>query len=149
MGLLNPEMFLPIVSVNLFLFFLRYASDVKILCFCTDHVWVSLSQADTIEDVMQASLPSFIDAVKVSDIGQGDTPFRILAMRALPDKPGDPEYPRDEWINGQESKSKSEMDDVEAQKQEEQSGDYINYEVSFAYQAKPGKSDKSRSRNIQ
>ncbi|KAG0149934.1 hypothetical protein CROQUDRAFT_39134 [Cronartium quercuum f. sp. fusiforme G11] len=113
MGLLNPEMFLPI--------------------------------ADTIEDVMQASLPSFIDAVKVSDIGQGDTPFRILAMRALPDKPSDPEYPREEWITGDNS---SKENDVEAHKQEEQSGDYINYEVSFAYQAQPGKSDKSRSHNI-
>ncbi|EGG02680.1 uncharacterized protein MELLADRAFT_49768 [Melampsora larici-populina 98AG31] len=115
MGLINPEMFLPI--------------------------------ADTIEDVMQASLPSFVDAVKVSDIGQGDTPFRILAMRALPDKPGDREYPREEWITG-ENPDDPKSNDLEAHKQEEQSGDYINYEVSFAYQAKPGKSDKLRSHNI-
>lgn len=115
MGLLNPEMFLPI--------------------------------ADTIEDVMQASLPSFVDAVKVSDIGQGDTPFRILAMRALPDKPVDREYPREEWITG-ENPDDTKSNDLEAHKQEEQSGDYINYEVSFAYQAKPGKTDKLRSHNI-
>ncbi|EFP75040.2 uncharacterized protein PGTG_01633 [Puccinia graminis f. sp. tritici CRL 75-36-700-3] len=110
MGLLNPDMFLPL--------------------------------ADTIEDVMQASLPSFIDAVKVSDLGLGDTPLRILSMRALPDQPGDPEYPRDSWITGDYHQSESEKF------REEQSGDYVNYEVAFAYQAQPGQTDKLRAHNI-
>lgn len=39
-----------------------------------------------VEDVMQASLPSFIDSVKLSDIGQGTNPVRIVAMRGLPDQ---------------------------------------------------------------
>ncbi|MBZ4037865.1 hypothetical protein K6T82_24180, partial [Flavobacterium sp. 17A] len=33
--------------------------------------------ADTVEDVMQQSLPGFIDAVRISDIGQGTNPLRI------------------------------------------------------------------------
>ncbi|WAQ89113.1 hypothetical protein PtA15_10A537 [Puccinia triticina] len=110
MGLVNPDMFLPL--------------------------------ADTIEDVMQASLPSFIDAVKVSDIGLGDTPLRILSMRALPDQPGDPEYPRDSWITGDYHQREREK------LREEQSGDYVNYEVAFAYQARPGQTDKLRAHNI-
>jgi len=110
MGLLNPDMFLPL--------------------------------ADTIEDVMQASLPSFIDAVKVSDLGLGDIPFRIISMRALPDQPGDTDYPRDNWITGDyHSKELEKL-------REEQSGDYVNYEVAFAYQAQPGQTDKLRAHNI-
>lgn len=112
MGLLNPDMFLPL--------------------------------ADTIEDVMQASLPTFIDAVKISDMGLGDNPFRIISMRALPDQPGDPEYPRDNWITG----SYQSQDDKAKKLKEEQSGDYVNYEVAFAYQARPGQTDKLRSHNI-
>ena len=34
--------------------------------------------ADVVEDVMQQSLPGFIDAVRISDIGQGTNPFRII-----------------------------------------------------------------------
>ncbi|POW03874.1 hypothetical protein PSHT_11517, partial [Puccinia striiformis] len=112
MGLINPDMFLPL--------------------------------ADTIEDVMQASLPSFIDAVKVSDLGVGATPFRILSMRALPDQPGDPAYPRDNWITGDYHQGGSESDKLRG----EQSGDYVNYEVAFAYQAQPGQTNKLRAHNI-
>lgn len=39
----------------------------------------------------QQSLPSFVDAVRISDIGQGTNPFRIVSMRALPDHPTDKE----------------------------------------------------------
>jgi Ca2+-dependent lipid-binding protein len=31
-----------------------------------------ISVADMIEDVMQQSLPGFVDAVRISDIGQGE-----------------------------------------------------------------------------
>jgi hypothetical protein len=92
---------------------------------------------------MQASLPTFIDAVKVSDLGLGSTPLRILSMRALPDQPGDPEYPRESWITGDYHQKESQ------QLREETSGDYVNYEVAFAYQAQPGKTDGLRAHNIQ
>lgn len=42
------------------------------------------SLADTLEDVMQASLPKFVRMVSVEDIGQGSEALRILGMRWLP-----------------------------------------------------------------
>jgi hypothetical protein len=66
--------------------------------------------------------------VKISDVGQGRNPIRIISMRGLPDQPGDKDYPREEWIDqgtGQQIKAaeKSEGEDLD------QSGDYINLEV--------------------
>ena len=34
---------------------------------------------------MQASVPSVIENVRVAEINQGNNPFRILSLRALPD----------------------------------------------------------------
>ncbi|KIO34237.1 hypothetical protein M407DRAFT_3653 [Tulasnella calospora MUT 4182] len=117
--------------------------------------------ADTVEDVMQQSLPGFIDAVRISDIGQGTNPLRIVSMRALPDKPGDKEYPRDEWINqgmppdenvhsNQVSKEteQRELNGGDDGSKMEQSGDYVNYEVAVSYQALPGQGKSLRSKNI-
>ncbi|PWN48480.1 hypothetical protein IE53DRAFT_407058 [Violaceomyces palustris] len=44
------------------------------------------SLGSTLEDVMQASIPGFIHAVKVEDLSQGSTPLRITGLRILPDK---------------------------------------------------------------
>ena len=41
--------------------------------------------ADTLEDVMQASVPGIIENVRVAEINQGSNPLRILSLRALPD----------------------------------------------------------------
>lgn len=49
-----------------------------------------ISIIDMVEDVMQQSLPSFIEAVRVSDFGLGTNPLRILSMRALPYENLDP-----------------------------------------------------------
>lgn len=35
---------------------------------------------DMVEDIMQQSLPGFVEAIKISDIGQGTNPFRIISM---------------------------------------------------------------------
>jgi len=43
-----------------------------------------ISIADTLEDVMQASLPRLVRMVSVEDIGQGSEAVRILGMRWLP-----------------------------------------------------------------
>ncbi|KAK0239435.1 hypothetical protein EDD85DRAFT_821894 [Armillaria nabsnona] len=108
-----------------------------------------ISIADMVEDVMQQSLPGFVDAVRISNIGQGDNPFRIVSMRALPDRPTDSEYPREEWIDQGTNQL---MEQAEADKAKgldaDQSGDYVNYEVAFAYQALPGQGSKLRSKNI-
>ncbi|GAA5918640.1 hypothetical protein JCM6882_007890 [Rhodosporidiobolus microsporus] len=115
------------------------------------------SLVDMIEDVMQASLPGFVDAVKIDDFTIGRNAIRILNMRALPDQPGDKEYPREEWIDQGDREAaldpnrRMKKKEEKAQKEEEvlnqegtspededQTGDYVNYEVSFAYFAPPG-----------
>ncbi|GAA6035910.1 hypothetical protein JCM8097_005158 [Rhodosporidiobolus ruineniae] len=124
------------------------------------------SLVDMIEDVMQASLPGFVDAVKVEDFTIGRNAFRILNMRALPDQPGDPEFPREEWIDQGDREAaldpnrRIQKREEKAQKEEEvlkkegtspededQTGDYVNYEVSFAYFAPPG-TKKLHGQNI-
>ncbi|CCG83916.1 protein of unknown function [Taphrina deformans PYCC 5710] len=68
---------------------------------------------DKLEDIMQASAPSIIHAVKVDDLGHGDHPVRILSMRYLDDK---------------------EIDEDENHNAEDQHpGDFVNVEVSAAY----------------
>lgn len=42
------------------------------------------SLADTLEDVMQASLPKLVRMVSVEDLGQGNESIRILGVRWLP-----------------------------------------------------------------
>ena len=42
------------------------------------------SLADTLEDVMQASLPKMVEMVSVNDIGQGAESIRILGVKWLP-----------------------------------------------------------------
>lgn len=39
--------------------------------------------ADQVEDVMQASLPKLVNAVKVDDLGIGINPFQLTSLRAL------------------------------------------------------------------
>lgn len=58
-----------------------------------------VSIVDMIEDVMQASLPGFIDAVKIDDFTIGQNALRIVSMRALPDQPHEKDYPKEEWID--------------------------------------------------
>lgn len=56
-----------------------------------DRVWEVMdpalfsSMGSTLEDVMQASIPGFIHAVKVEDLAQGSTPLRLTGFRVLPD----------------------------------------------------------------
>lgn len=105
--------------------------------------------ADTIEDVMQRSLPGLVDAVRISDIGQGTNPLRIISMRALPDQPGDKEYPREEWIDQGTNELMERAEKATAAGEDaDQAGDYVNFEVAFAYSAEPGKGSDSRERNI-
>ncbi|KAF2090300.1 hypothetical protein K490DRAFT_63175 [Saccharata proteae CBS 121410] len=100
------------------------------------------SVADTLEDVMQASVPGIIENVRVAEINQGSNPLRILSMRALPDS-----HMKEmkEYIHEENKKS---MDPQEAAADEE-GGDYYNLEVSFAYHAKPsGKRAEEKARNM-
>ncbi|KAI0872810.1 C2 domain-containing protein [Hypoxylon argillaceum] len=88
------------------------------------------SVADTLEDVMQASVPGIIENVKVADISQGNNPIRILSLRALPD--GHMQDIKDEM-----HKQNQEIKDPQELAADEEGGDYYNLEASFAYHAKP------------
>ena len=99
--------------------------------------------ADTLEDVMQASVPGVIENVRVAEINQGNNPFRILSLRALPDS-----HVRElkQSIHEENKKTK----DPQEAAADEEGGDYYNLEISFAYHSKPaGASDTSaKARNM-
>nr|POE83353.1 meiotically up-regulated gene 190 protein [Quercus suber] len=103
------------------------------------------SVADTLEDVMQASVPGIIENVRVAEISQGSNPIRILSLRALPD---DHMGDMKRSIHEENKKTK----DPQEAAADEEGGDCYNLEVSFAYHAQPsGKraSDKARNMHMQ
>ncbi|XMA13307.1 hypothetical protein WAI453_006098 [Rhynchosporium graminicola] len=103
------------------------------------------SIADTLEDIMQASVPSVIENVRVTEINQGNNPLRVLSLRALPDS--------------HVSRIKNEIHTQNKQKKDsqefladEEGGDHYNLECSFAYHAAPtgaGTSEKARNMHMQ
>ncbi|KAG5938542.1 hypothetical protein E4U59_003698 [Claviceps monticola] len=100
------------------------------------------SVADTLEDVMAASVPSIVENVRVADISQGSNPIRILNMRALPDS-----HVKDikEEIH-KENQDKMDEDELAAI---EHAGEFYNMEVSIAYHAKPSGEDvASKAKNM-
>lgn len=120
---------------------------------------------DQVEDIMQASLPSMVSSVKISDVGLGENPFRLIAMRGLADLMTENMEGSSSWIesggDGLLSRNKNaqegiddqdtfnELDsELKQQEVEDTSGDFLNLEVSFCYSAKPGQSSKDRSKNI-
>ncbi|KAK7424340.1 hypothetical protein QQX98_000608 [Neonectria punicea] len=98
--------------------------------------------ADTLEDVMAASVPGVIDNVRVADISQGNNPIRILNMRALPDS-----HVKD--IKDELHKQNEKNTDPDELAANEQAGSFYNLEVSIAYHAKPSGEDiASKARNM-
>lgn len=82
-----------------------------------------ISLADTLEDVMQASLPRMVRMVSVNDIGQGSESLRILGVRWLPSgaaatsvtedgklKPSQDEKPNDRNVPGEGEVESNEND---------------------------------------
>ncbi|ORY26481.1 hypothetical protein BCR39DRAFT_540905 [Naematelia encephala] len=106
-----------------------------------------ISVADMVEDILQQSLPGFVDAVRITDLGQGSNPFRITSIRALPDQPGDEGYPKTNWIN-QGNEQVNDKDTAGKDITEDQAGDYYNFEVAFSYAALPGQGANLRAKNI-
>ena len=95
--------------------------------------------ADTLEDVMQASTPGVIDKVRVAEISQGNNPFRILSLRALPN---DHVKELKQSIHEENKKTK----DPQEAAADEEGGDYYNMECSFAYHAAPASKTNSSSK---
>jgi Ca2+-dependent lipid-binding protein len=100
-----------------------------------------------VEDIMQQSLPGFIDAIRITDLGQGTNPLRITHSRALPDQPGDAGYPETGWID-QGNEGVHSDGPTGKSIEEDQAGDYYNFEVAFSYAALPGQGAHLRAKNI-
>lgn len=98
--------------------------------------------ADTLEDVMQASVPGVIENVRVAEINQGSNPIRILSLRALPDS-----HVKDlKKSIHDDLKDKKDPEELAA---DEEGGDYYNIECSFAYHAAPsGRGVSSKAKNM-
>ncbi|KAF9730491.1 hypothetical protein PMIN06_001344 [Paraphaeosphaeria minitans] len=120
------------------------------------------SISDTLEDVMQASLPKMVRMVSVDDIGQGSESLRILGVRWLPTgasartvgedgklkKSGEKDgTSSDRSVPGQgEVDDKAEgkdddgdgQDDGVAEGMEAEEGDFVNMEIAFAYRPSTG-----------
>ena len=110
-------------------------------------LYFDASICQMVEDVLQASLPGFIDAVRIADIGQGTNPVRVVSMRALADQPGHPDYPREEWVGldkDVQSKVEATAKDVNGdwssdpahEIDTDQTGDYL-VSVSFSTHSRP------------
>ncbi|KAF2454938.1 meiotically up-regulated gene 190 protein [Lineolata rhizophorae] len=127
------------------------------------------SLADTLEDVMQASLPKLVRMVSVNDIGQGSEAIRILGIRWLPtgaaaksvandgklvsahdrgdtedgSKAGAHDHAEEKAAGKQEDENQNVSDGMEAEE-----GDFVNMEVAFAYRARStAKSLATRAKN--
>ncbi|CAK7233903.1 hypothetical protein SBRCBS47491_008768 [Sporothrix bragantina] len=98
--------------------------------------------ADTLEDVMQASVPGVVDNVKVNDISQGNNPIRVLSLRALPDA-----HVKD--LKNEIRKEDAKNKDPQEAAADEEGGEFYNLEATVAYHALPSGSDlASKARNM-
>ncbi|KAK3297724.1 uncharacterized protein B0H64DRAFT_339646 [Chaetomium fimeti] len=98
--------------------------------------------ADTLEDVMQASVPGVIEHVKVNEISQGSNPLRVLSLRALPD--GHVQELKEEI-----HKRDAEVKDPQELAAEEEGGDFYNLEATVAYHSLPSSGDvSSKAKNM-
>ena len=99
------------------------------------------SVADTLEDVMQASVPpALIHNVKASSIGLGDESFKILSLRSLPSAEEDStakDKANNKEMSQEEKDKKKEQRELEGE--DDPYAKYYNLEASFAYHAIPAK----------
>ena len=132
-----------------------------------------VSLVDTLEDVMQASLPKLVRMVSVEDLGQGDEAIRILGVRWLPTGAaaksitqdgkyqGNESQGSDRKVSGEGSKGASTTDLQQGENaqssaedqgiadgMEAEEGDFVNVEVAFSYRASTtSKGLQNRSKN--
>ena len=123
------------------------------------------SLADTLEDVMQASLPKMVRMISVEDLGQGSEALRILGIRWLPTGAAAKSVSVDGKVKSSNRKENSDRtvpsagevdDDAKsdaseqpekddrgqegdneniAEGMEAEEGDFVNMEVAFSYRA--------------
>lgn len=98
--------------------------------------------ADTLEDVMQASVPGVVDNVKVNDISQGSNPIRVLSLRALPDS-----HVKD--LKNEIRKENQQTKDPQEAAADEEGGEFYNLEATIAYHSLPSGNDvASKAKNM-
>ncbi|KAJ4420727.1 hypothetical protein N0V82_004166 [Gnomoniopsis sp. IMI 355080] len=103
---------------------------------------LDIAVADTLEDVMQASIPGVVENVKVNDISQGSNPLRILSLRALPDS-----HVQD--LKDEIRKQQAQTKDPQELAADEEGGDFYNLEATVAYHSLPSGSDvSSKAKNM-
>ncbi|CAI6341422.1 unnamed protein product [Periconia digitata] len=121
------------------------------------------SISDTLEDVMQASLPKMVRMVSVDDLGQGSESLRILGVRWLPTGAAARSVDEDGKLKNADAKTgdrtvsnggdvgddnDEDEDQNMAQGMEGEEGDFVNVEVAFAYRPSTGrKGMKERAKN--
>ncbi|KAF2266301.1 hypothetical protein CC78DRAFT_153539 [Lojkania enalia] len=129
------------------------------------------SVTDTLEDVMQASLPKMVRMVSVDDIGQGSEAFRILGIRWLPTGAAARSVSQDGELKSKEEQNNDRTGKVEAQQDsdkkeqrqegdkednnqnvaegmEAEEGDFVNIEIAFAYRpSTSARGMKERAKN--
>lgn len=127
-----------------------------------------ISLSDTLEDVMQASLPKLVRMVSVEDIGQGSESIRILGIQWLPtgaasksvttdgkltsnhdsDENDGSKTPTSKKSGTSGPKPMSKADAI-AEGMEGEEGDFINMEVAFAYRTRSSsRSLKDRTKDM-
>lgn len=111
------------------------------------------SITDTLEDVMQASLPSLVRMVAVEDLGQGSEALRLLGVRWLPTGAA----ARSVNTNGDLKTANEEKDDRQVaddgegdgngaqDTMEAEEGDFVNMEIAFAYRPATGHGISSKA----
>ena len=122
------------------------------------------SLVDTLEDVMQASLPKMVRMISVDDLGQGSEAFRVLGVKWLPTgaasqsvdvegnlkspksqeksdraAPGEGQIEDDEQKDKDETKASEEEDGKSKDKKEQQQKDQEEEQVAEGLEAEQGK----------
>src|SRR5699024_10442896 len=118
------------------------------------------SLADTLEDVMQASLPKVVRMVSVDDLGQGSEAIRILGIKWLPTAAAAQSVDAGGRLQDEQNKDVGAANsnaDIKSDKEngsesggagetmEAEEGDFVNMELAFSYRARAsGRSIKTK-----
>ncbi|KAK8052287.1 meiotically up-regulated protein [Apiospora rasikravindrae] len=97
--------------------------------------------ADTLEDVMQASIPSIVRMVSIEDIGQGGEPVNILGIKWLPTGAAMNTISK---LAGGGGKGAQDWGEDAREGLQGEEGDFLNLEVAFAYRPQSVVSDEAR-----
>lgn len=119
------------------------------------------SVGDTLEDVMQASLPKLVRMVSVDDIGQGSEAIRILGVRWLPAGAATESVTEDGTLTTEQQADKGSQGEKKSKDAKEgngqeiaagmeaEDGEFINLEVAFAYRSRSSSgSMRERSKDM-